>query len=147
MNVSPGLASLDQLATLNKIYVKQEENCIELISPFDCENKYHTYAKDANYHLSIHETSSIICRWFLRASHREMELRVKQKDYAGEDFIMHLHRPCMITICCMNRPEIRVKTHNNELGKIVMKFTCGTPKYVAYDGVGGERFTVEAECG
>jgi len=160
MLFSPNLSGLQKLNLLNRIFVKQKFEMLEMLTGCETENRYKVYAADQGLErvgrpiFKCKEKSGFFARNCLSGDCRPFEMKVvhedREEDDDVDDMILHLNRSCKCTVCCMNRPEIAVtlkeQGDNRYLGKVVSDWACCDMLFTVYDDSNNIVYKVSGNC-
>jgi len=131
-------SGLEKMKDLDRIFIKQKFELLEMLTGCETENRYKVYAADENMEktgepiFKCKERSNFFARNCLSGDCRPFQMKVIHEEVHDDDdgdqreLFLWLDRPCKCTVLCLNRPEISVTLkengHDKYLGKVVSQW-------------------------
>jgi hypothetical protein len=158
----PKKSGLEKLRDLDKIFIKQKFELLEMLTGCETENRYKVYAADENMEkmgdpiFKCKEKSNFFARNCLSGDCRPFQMKVIHEE-VGEDeeldqreLFLWLDRPCKFTLYCLNRPEITVTLKENGLdkyiGKVVSQWACFDMVFEIFDREDKLVYKIHGSC-
>jgi hypothetical protein len=142
------LYGMDKLRALERVFIKQKIELLEVITGCETQNKYEIFAADSDGDkkgkalFKAKEKSGWCERNCLAADCRPFKMKIAdeqfEQDNESEQVFLRLDRDCQCSFMCWNRPEVKVYSNvggvdNKLLGSVVNPFMCCDKGVTIYD--------------
>ena len=149
---------LNELNTIQKVYVIQKFELLETVTGCETPNQYYVFAKDQEgnkkYLFKAKEHSNWCCRNCCPGSARSFSLDLKRVTQTAQGYekkvdFAKFERPWRCTFCCFCRPEMTGKFEGEKtgfLGKVVEPCTVCDPLIRIINSENVIAYTITCNC-